>query len=539
MAYDYNKKIEELLNLKGQWAYGNQQNNDTIKNYAATKAQQIYQDLRNNGYGNIANELNEADYDGAVKIRNNYAKTGKVSTRDYLSSLGKKYDLTQSQMNDIIKWDNDTGEVSLGGKVIGKPDTVVDGVSYWSDTSVLDDAMKDYIDRTGLTASKSTMVDQMNQELREKYLQEYDDLKNTNPFTTDVGKSILAKYDLAGLQGRDNEAASGAATNGGNIDSFSAANALRQQASLVSQGQETAISAHQQKLDHARNLLSDLGVHIDRVYDQDETSKNNEVSSLATQAEVTGYTPKEWQYSNNPYFNADGTLNSVYTSEAFDNTGGFSTIIDNAKEKLKTTTDATERANLEATIKYATQSKAYKTLNDTTGRYAKYAHEVAGVTPQQTEVARQFDASIDQTNNALGIEADTQKYSTDAQLQNNREQRAADEKALNAEIVANNAAKTEESNAYAQYDMLLRMFDTSETRKRSFITEKIKPIFEGEESAGEQEIIQLILENTEKYNIDKDDARVICGAFGVGTDWLNAYEDRTGDDKYKGMQKKK
>lgn len=182
--------------------------------------------------------------------------------------------------------------------------------------------------------------------------------------------------------------------------------------------------------------MSDLGVHIDRVYDQDETSKNNEVSRLATQAEVTGYTPKEWQYSNNPYFNADGTLNSVYTSEAFDNTGGFSTIIDNAKEKLKTTTDATERANLESTIKYATQAKAYKTLNDTTGKYAQYAHEVTGVTPQQTEAARQFDVGIEQANNALGIEADTQKYVADknaetsnyavnAELTNQREERAA------------------------------------------------------------------------------------------------------------------
>ena len=50
----------------------------------------------------------------------------------------------------------------------------------------------------------------------------------------------MGKYDLSAMQGRDNAAASAAASNGGNIDSYAAANAMRQQAALTREGMQTA-----------------------------------------------------------------------------------------------------------------------------------------------------------------------------------------------------------------------------------------------------------------------------------------------------------
>ena len=150
-----------------------------------------------------------------------------------------------------------------------------------------------------------------------------DYIYNTNAFTTDEAKAILDKYSLAGLQGRDNEVASGSASNGGNIDSFAAANALRQQASLVNQGQMAVLTAHQQKLDNIKAALEGVGLYQkdsynsmlntinnqqteaqrvfennqseqQRLFENEQTAKINNAAILAEQAAVSGYTPNEW-----------------------------------------------------------------------------------------------------------------------------------------------------------------------------------------------------------------------------------------------------
>jgi hypothetical protein len=259
---------------------------------------------------------------------------------------------------------------------------------------------------------------------------EYNDLKKTNPFTTEEAKAILGKYDLSGLQARDNAVASGGSSNGGNIDSYAASNALRQQAALVNQGQMVVLDAHQQKLDNARAILEGMGVYQQnsykgmqdtigiqqtegqRLFENDETAKNNDVARKSEIASVTGYTPTEWTYDNNIYLNSDGTVKAEFLTDEFDNTGGFTTIINNAKAKLATTTDPTERANLQATINAATQAKALKTFSSP--KYSKYAHEVENVTPQQTEVGRQFDKNDATVRESLKTESDNARYEIDA-----------------------------------------------------------------------------------------------------------------------------
>ena len=298
--------------------------------------------------------------------------------------------MSQSDVDAAIGWDESTGEISLGGKKIGRPDALVGGSSYWKDTSVLDNAFSDYVSRTGKTMPTSTTVSTGNEDVMEKYKRTFETAMNENPYETEVGKSIMGKYNLAAIQGRENQLASGAATNGGNIDSFSAANAMRQQAALIYQGQDAALSAHQQKIDNAQKILEGMGVHINRMFEQDETAKNNEVSRNVAKSEVTGYVPTEWTYDNNIYLNSDGTVRDEYLTDEFDATGGFTTIINDAKAKLATTTDATERASLQATINAATQAKALKTFSSP--KYAKYAHEVTATTPQETAAIKQANA---------------------------------------------------------------------------------------------------------------------------------------------------
>lgn len=388
MAYNPYSAVNAIYKLKGQWDNANNAGDTAAKNNAAAKAQAYYKQLRSNGYGDIADELTASNYTQAKAINDKWAKMGKTSTRDYLYSLGRSKGMSESDVDKLISWDNLTGEVSFGGKKIGAPDSVVDGVSYWSDTSVLDNAFNDYVDRSGTVRSKPTAVSQENEKLFAKYNQEYEDLKKTNPFETETGKAILAKYDLAGLQGRDNAVASDAGSNGGNIDSFAAANALRQQSSLINQGQMVALDAYQKQLDHARALLSDMGVNIDRVFNQDETAKNNDVARKSEIASVSGYTPDEWVASNNPYLNDDGTLKEEYKDI------DFSAVMAKAKAA----------GNKEA-YNAAAQARYYKIMGNY-GAYGQYDdgnYIVPGL--KQTEAARQFDEQIAAADRALSAEA--------------------------------------------------------------------------------------------------------------------------------------
>ena len=338
MAYNPYSDVKNIYNLKGQWENANIANDDAKKNEAAKKAQAYYNSLRDNGYSDVADKLTANNYANSKAIHDYYATTGRTKTRDYLYSLGKSKGMSQKDVDNLIEWDNNTGEVSFGGKKIGAPDAVVDGVSYWGDTSALDNAFNDYINRSGYTVPddmlyKQTMQNNVNknneqwsamqknvQDMLSKYNDEYEYLKNTNPFETDTAKAILAKYDLAGLQGRDNQVAMNAGSNGGNIDSYAAANAMRQQAALINQGQMVALDAHRQRLSDARDLLSNLGVQMSRDYadqntniqmgsqlaqqlfDNNETRMNNEVAREATKSEVTGYSPVQWSMKNDTFF---------------------------------------------------------------------------------------------------------------------------------------------------------------------------------------------------------------------------------------------
>ena len=392
MEYNPYSAINAIYNYKKEWDTANKAGDTKARDKAAQNAQTFYTQLRNNGKGDIADELSSVDVTGAKYILDQYSeKNTGVDNQAYNTSM-------QSATNK-----NNT----LAGYIDS--------------------------DRKDVQGKYNNIYDYANQ-----------DITKTDEYKS-AFKNIMPEYNLKAMQGRDNAVASGGASNGGNIDSYAAANAMRQQAALTAKGQALAhqmgLDAYNARVSNVANILNNLGVYNSSTYDamnqtvnndlniansyftNAETAKNNETARLVEQANVTGYVPKQWQYSNNPYFNSDGTLNSAYTSEAFDNTGGFTTIINNAKSKLATTTDPTERANLEATINYATQAKAYKTLNNP--QYAQYAHEVSAVTPDKTETGRQFDKTMDYNYKALDVGSADTRYGIDAEVGMNNANNAA------------------------------------------------------------------------------------------------------------------
>ena len=444
--------MNKIVNYKGQWDAANQNNDEITKNQVAQNASKYYQLLRDNGYGQVADKLQSSDYSSAQNYMNTYNKVaGRTAFRPYMYELGKKYDLSESDIDNLTSYNADTGEITFGGKNIGTPLATVDGVSYW-DSATLDKEFNDYISRSGTSASNSTLMAQNSQGVKDKvdslwglrnddhgdmtsmYKEQYDKINNTNPFTTEEAKAILGKYDLAGLQARDNAVASGGASNGGNIDSYSAANAMRQQASLVSQGQQAVLDAHQQKIDNARQILESLGAYqkdsyagmestiglqqneAQRLFENDETAKNNETARLVEQSKVSGYTPTEWVIKGDDvysqFLNPDGSFKKEMEDK------DIQALINRAKAMGDNDT-ATKLAVVRG-------RKMLSNWKD----FGKYSQEgdVSFISPQKTadydtnlkQIASAENIALDGNTKSLEqtkIESDTAKYQTDVTAQ--------------------------------------------------------------------------------------------------------------------------
>lgn len=344
MAYNPYDAINKIYNMKGQYE---STSDEEQRKQIANNAKTFYDQLRNSGYGSVADELSNSSYSQAKNINDYYGKTGKTAVRDYLYKLAPQYDLTSKDIDNNLSFDGQTGEISFGGKNIGKPNSIVDGKSYM-DSNAIEGVFKNFVSTNGITRSKETAVNQENEGLFKKYNDEYDYLKNTNPLETETAKSILARYDLKALDAKDASLADGASTNSGNIDSFSAANAARNQAALRSMGEQSALTAHQQRLDNARTLLSGMGANIDRVFNQDQTAKNNEVArnsqSITNDINIMNATGQVLpQYSNNPYVGANMDFQAEINKLLEQGASPSDTRINQLKEaralKIKTSTD--------------------------------------------------------------------------------------------------------------------------------------------------------------------------------------------------------
>lgn len=484
------------------------------------------------------------------------SRTGKTATRDYLYSLGASRGMSKEEVDKLIGWDNETGEVIFGGKKIGKPDWVSNGVSYWADTSVLDNAFNDWAKRSGHTIDKGTLKDQNDTGVKDKIEQlwgletddrnamssKYNKLEETaysNPFITDEAKAILAKYDLAGLQGRDNAVASGGASNGGNIDSYAASNAMRQQASLINQGQMAVLEAHNNRINNVKGILESLGVYqqnqdasmretiglqqseAQRLFENEETAKNNETARLEVQANVSGYTPTEWAIKNDDvystYLNPDGTFKKEMENV------DIQALINSAKAN-----GDTETAQKLAVVRG-------KKILSNYGVYGQWANS-GDISYMKGERTANYDLTDKQIKSAEKIaEAGNETKLTLAEkeieanltLEEKKAQHAMEQ--LMAQIAAGAYGGKDTLDAY---DVMMNIFEPEDNGPRMFIQEKIKPMIESGEVIDSNSLFNLLVndENSKKYNIDVADAKKILHA-------MKFYEyDEILDDNYEDVE---
>ena len=358
MAYNPYNDLNEIYKRKQNWTNANNVGDEEGKNRAAEEAKKYYASLSDNGYGDLSNEMSNAGLDRAKQLTSYYGMTNKNPVREYYYTLGKSRGLSKEDIDGLLKYNDVTGEIIFGGKNIGKPDSVIDGVSYIGDTSVLDNSFNEYMKRAGTTIPKNDVnnsafdsfmkaaTDKNNRYNDEMYgdkgtiMDMYKtilDYANQDVSETDEYKSafknIMPGYNVAANQAGYNAAASGAASNGGNIDSFAAANAMKNQQAMTAKGQALAhqmgLDTYNARLKGVSDILGNLGIYLDGVYDKlntpiqndanfaqqyfdnGETAKKNRVENDAIIAGITGKVPASMIYTlpnYAQYFNSDGSL---------------------------------------------------------------------------------------------------------------------------------------------------------------------------------------------------------------------------------------
>lgn len=524
MSSTYNpySDIQKVYNAKVGW---NNATTDEERQKQSEIATAARKNLEAYGYGDIASQVSASGADATAvrKIMENYAPTAPTSTK--LSNT----ELINTQNNEIR---NKTNQL-------------------WG------------------------MQESDRQNMAEKY-NKLEETAYSNPFDTDEAKAILAKYDLSGLQARNNAVASGGSSNGGNIDSYAASNALRQQAALVNQGQMTVLDAHNNKINNIKGILESLGVYqqnqdigmqntitsqqseSQRLFDNEETAKNNDVERKTQIASVTGYVPSEWAIKNDDiyslFLNEDGSFKK--DKEDVD----IQALIDQAKEN-----GDTETAKKLAVVRTRKIFGNY-------GEYGQYATagDIATMTPQKTVESSQFDDTMqynrdvlaaEQANKTSGISAarlvSGGSYSsgssssksgakptlTAAQARDALKSGVVTQDVIDAynyyygtNYTVENYNKTNSgattgnpltSGAASETDYqanLDKVYENSDKTVKDYIRNRLEPLIT-ENSITETELKEHLISNSKDYDIETKDLKSICKALGIDAKWVDDYKD--------------
>lgn len=465
MAYDLKNEIDKVLKFKQDWGIADNVtysvNGKNAKDHIKNEAQKVYDRMKANGYGTVANNLQSKDYAGAKKYADSYyIKTGRSAFRPYFYQKGKEWGVSQADIDKLISYDNDTGEITFAGKNVGKPDGVVDGVSYMTPER-MDEIWKGYATDSGISRSPETLAGVNTEEVRNKindlygFTKEgwdtmrgkYEKLENYNydhnPYESEIGKSIMEDYKLRGDVAADGAIADGAGSNGGNIDSFAAANAKRQQLAFTNAGKQAVLADYNSRIANARGILSDLGVQLQgakddmyrvtalqqgeaqRLAENAELGKSNaqqiendKHDNWMKEAEVTGYVPVGMANKYNPYLSENGILKDASID--------YNARITALEKALKTETNADQRAAIEQNIRWLNDARAAKVMLPEYSKFASDrpviysgAQETANVKLTKAQMQNALDianAGNATTMAVANTEAASNKYAVDAQV---------------------------------------------------------------------------------------------------------------------------
>ena len=283
--YNSMKKIVDLKN-----SYDNEKRlNGNYKQYQ-DEAVQYYNDLISNGYVQQAADLSKYGYEDALNYLNNsgWKSDEETAFDEWYDNIGKVSADGTNEETELDKWVNNIGKVSTGDKrtVSEQQSSYIDklmGIGTGETQVTPTQAATDLLD---MVKSNDAIYNDSYTQFQNNVMSGANDLLNYDYTQQSFYQPIMDSYNLFGENAANGALASGASGNAGNIDSYAAANAARQQLAFTNAGHQAALAAAAQNqggwLDAFRlskDALGDLrlkNADIGNIYTHQVTTDANE-----------------------------------------------------------------------------------------------------------------------------------------------------------------------------------------------------------------------------------------------------------------------
>lgn len=291
--YNPYEDAKNILKYKGNYHTAKQMGTNYDQYKEAAKP--YYQNLRFNGYGDLADQFEQSDFIKAQELFKGLKQDTTVD--DYFADLYSKTAESQS-----------TPKISQA---------VEDMWNAWNNTNTTLNGNEIKYDRNGNVVS-GLNVDHYNTGRNQLgYLNNFD--VTAQPYY----QGIMNSFQLQGNNAARGEQAAGAANNAGNIDSYAQANANRQQLAFTSKGLEAALAAANQNQQNWQTLYDSMTGHLDNmgnqnanvlnayqnIYSTDSLERQNTLNTAAELAK------QEMQSKIDKYLADVGYDQAVYTAD--------------------------------------------------------------------------------------------------------------------------------------------------------------------------------------------------------------------------------
>lgn len=281
-AYNPYNAYKKIVGYKGNWHTAKQLGGDPDSYYR--QAMPYYKELYDNGYGELADNLASADYITAKKLRDTYGlkpdgTLGLDQAYDSITGNSSVPGSGNGNGNGSGKsWTGNAVDDELLNEAFGGNDMVsqfmrnANGLATGEITTQPSSAVQGMLDswRSGNDRlngeirydTDGNVISGLNTAHYNLGREQLDRINNFDVTKEPYYEGIMAAYRLGGQNAANNAYASGAADNGGNIDSYAAANANRQQLAFTTAGQQAALAAAQQNAANWQNLYSQMSADL-------------------------------------------------------------------------------------------------------------------------------------------------------------------------------------------------------------------------------------------------------------------------------------
>lgn len=317
--YNPYNSMRKIVDLKG--SYDSAKGQDGNYKQYQDEAVQYYNDLINNGYVQQAADLSKYGYEDAL---------------NYLNNSGWKSD----EETEFDEWYDSIGKIASGGKrtVSEQQTDYIDklmGIGTGETSPQTSDAVSKLMDQW--FSDNQTYIDRSG-ELHDAGMSGLDSLLNYDYTKQSFYQPIMDTYNLYGDNAANGALATGAAGNAGNIDSYAAANAARQQLAFTNAGHQAALAAAAQNQGSYLDLYGMMGANNSDLRLNNATTMNAINNMYSTDA-------NERQAAND-------VIRQLFGDESAERVNATNAMVDKYLADLglvqnQYTTDAQERMNTE------------------------------------------------------------------------------------------------------------------------------------------------------------------------------------------------